>query len=362
VSVARTEIERLAGRVIVAGFDGVSSPEDVLGELSDGALGGVILFKRNVEDPDQVAALLDECRRSAPDEQPPLALVDQEGGRVIRIREPLAVLPPARRFGELDDPDLTSEAGRLVGRELCSLGFTVDCAPVLDVDTNPDSPVIGDRSYGGTPAEVVRHGLAFGRGLREGGVHPCAKHFPGHGDAALDSHRSLPRVEHGRDRLEAVEMEPFRAWARTGLGPVMTAHVVYPALDPEGPATASAEIIKELLKGRLACRAPVLSDDMEMGAIAEIGGAAALAVRAIEAGVDGLLVCRLADARLAVREALTREAREHPAFQRKLERAAARLSTLAHPPGKSPGPSWIGSDEHRRARQALLGKLGAERA
>jgi len=356
------EVEKLAGRVIIAGFDGLALPTELTDELSAGSLGGLILFKRNVESPEQVAALHTDARRAAPQELPPVTVVDQEGGRVVRLREPLTVLPPARRFGELDDPLLTADAGRLVGRELRALGFTVDCAPVLDVDTNPDSPVIGDRAYGASPDTVVRHGLSFGRGLREGGVHPCAKHFPGHGDAALDSHLSLPRVEHDQARLERVEIEPFAAWARTGLGAVMSAHVIYPAFDPEDPATASRAIIREQLKGRLSFRGPILSDDMEMGAIAEHGGAAALAVRAIQAGVDGLLICRLAEVRGAVREALAREAAENPAFLRKLEVASARLGTLAHPPGRDPGFSWIGSAAHRGEQDELMRRLAAARS
>ena len=166
----QAEATRLAGRTIVAGFDGHDLPPDIAAELGQGMLGGIILFKRNVGSPAQVAELLAAARAAAPPAAPPITAVDQEGGRVVRLRAPLTVLPPARRLGELDDPAVTRDAGRLVGRELGALGFTLDFAPVLDVDTNPDSPVIGDRSFGAAPELVIRHGLALARGLIDGGV------------------------------------------------------------------------------------------------------------------------------------------------------------------------------------------------
>ncbi|MCP4678011.1 MAG: beta-N-acetylhexosaminidase [Deltaproteobacteria bacterium] len=359
-SILKRESERLAGQVIVAGFDGKTLPDDVRKSLEDGALGGLILFKRNIESHGQVAEMLGEARKIAPEDRRPVTAVDQEGGRVVRFREPLTVLPPARKFGRVDDPELTMAAGRLVGCELRALGFTLNCAPVLDVDTNPDSPIIGDRSYGTTPKEVIRHGLAFARGLRDGGVFPCAKHFPGHGDATIDSHVSLPRVEHERERLTSIEMEPFAAWARTGLGPIMSAHVVYPALDPDNPATASRPIIRGELREGLRFNGPVLTDDLEMGAIAEHGGPAVVAVQAIHGGVDGLLVCRRPEIRAEVREALVRECEKNPAFARKLEVAAGRLASLAHMTGPRVDVSWIGTSGHDSLKSAVLSMLDKE--
>ena len=216
--------------------------------------------------------LLAEARREVPDAGSLITAVDQEGGRVVRLRNPLTALPPARRFGELDDPELTERAGALVGMELCAQGFTVNFAPVLDVDTYPSSPVIGDRAFGATPAAVIRHAIPFARGLRRGGVVPCAKHFPGHGGAALDSHLTLPRVPHPRKRLDQVEIAPFATWCREAMGPVMSAHVVYPGLDPKRPATLSGAIIDGILRRDLGFEGVVFSDDLEMGAIEALGG------------------------------------------------------------------------------------------
>ncbi|MCU0660716.1 MAG: beta-N-acetylhexosaminidase [Myxococcota bacterium] len=341
--------------VIVAGFDGTTAPPSLLEDVRRG-LGGVVLFARNVEAPAQVAALLEQCRASA-GPRPFVAAVDQEGGRVVRLREPLTVLPPARSFGLLDTPSLTEAAGRLVGAELCALGFSANFAPVLDVDTNSCSPIIGDRSYGSSPQAVLRHGLGFARGLRDGGVHPVAKHFPGHGDASLDSHLDLPRVEQDEARLEAVELMPFSAYARSGMGGMMTAHVVYPALDTEVPATLSRAIVTGILRERLHFRGPVLSDDLEMGAISRYGSPEQAAVLAIDAGVDGLLICRSETVRAAVVEALQKKAQTTPAFAYRLERAASRLCSLASPLRASPKLSFIGSSLHLSRQQQLIRAL-----
>jgi len=349
--------DALAGRVLIAGFDGEAVPEDLAAAAASGRLGGLVIFSRNVRDPAQVSDMIAAVVSRCPGDRRPLIAVDQEGGRVVRLRAPLTALPSARALGEADDPELTGRAGRLVALELGSLGFTVNLAPVLDIDTNPASPVIGDRSYGGDAGKVVRHAFAFARGLRDGGVHPCAKHFPGHGDATVDSHLSLPVVGHPRARLERTEMEPFAAWTRTGLGSVMIAHVLYPALDPDSPATTSRAIVTGELRDRLGFGGAILSDDLEMGAVSRVGGPAATAVKAIDAGVDGLLVCRSAEIRGAVLEALAREARDRPGFARRLELAATRLAPLGRPARQVPGGGWIGSGAHLGMRDAVLRDL-----
>jgi beta-N-acetylhexosaminidase len=349
----------LASRAILAGFDGTDLPPDISALLARGDLAGIVLFKRNVEDVEQVAALLAEARRACPSGRSPIVAVDQEGGRVARLKEPLAVLPPMRDVGAADDAGLTEAIGALVGRELQALGFSLDFAPVLDVDTNPASPVIGDRSFGGDAAIVERHGLAFARGLLSGGVLPCAKHFPGHGDAAIDSHLGLPRVERDSRRLRRVEMAPFAAYAAARLGPIMTAHVVYPALDPEAPATASRAILADELRGRLGFAGAVITDDLEMGAISQSWGAPEAAVRALRAGADGLLVCRSREAREAIAEAVAREAARDAAFFARLTGAVSRLDALRPARPGAGDPGWISSAEHLVLRDSILARLDA---
>jgi beta-N-acetylhexosaminidase len=306
--------------------------------------------------------MINEIQSAAPRGMKFLVGVDQEGGRVARMREPLIVLPPARRFGERHNKEITERAGELVGRELTSLGFTVNFAPVLDVDTNPNSPVIGDRSFGATPERVIEHAISFARGLRQGGVWPCAKHFPGHGDAALDSHLSLPVVDHPRSRLMKVELAPFATFARLNLGAVMIAHVSYPALDPENFATTSRPIIMGELVERLGFCGPIFTDDIEMGAVERVGGAGSVAVGAVRAGSHGLLVCRSHKTRTAVLEALAREATRDSLFKEQLSRAAEQLNRLTKPTAVPENGNWIGSAEHLRLKEEILSALRSEDA
>jgi len=316
-----------AGQVLVAGFPEPDPPPRLLEALGRGRLGGVILFRRNVGEPAEVARRIARVVEAAPADLPPLVAVDQEGGRVARLGEPVLKLPPMRALGRLDDPDLTRRAAQVLGDQLAALGFNCDFAPVLDVDTNPDNPVIGDRSFAADPDGVVRHGLAFAEGLRAAGVLPCGKHFPGHGDTELDSHLALPRLTHDRARLDAVELVPFRRSA--GRVPMlMTAHVVFDALDPGVPATLSRRVVEGLLRQELGWDGVVVSDDLEMRAVSDHWGVPEAAVRAIDAGCDALLVCSDVDLLFEAHRALVDRAERDEAFARRLHRAAARFVSL----------------------------------
>jgi beta-N-acetylhexosaminidase len=314
---------RAAGQVLVAGFPGTEAPEVLIRAAAGGELGGVILFKRNLTTPAAVPDTLRPLVDAAPQGWPLLTAIDQEGGRVARLGAPVVKLPPMRRLGEIDDPDLTERAGRVLGSQLAGLGLSCDFAPILDVDTNPDNPVIGDRSFGRTPDQVVRHALAFARGLAAGPVLSCGKHFPGHGDTELDSHLALPRLGHDRERLDAVELAPFVA-ARGQIPTIMTAHVIFDALDPEVPATLSKKVITGLLREELGYDGLIISDDLEMKAVSEGWGVVDAGLRAIEAGCDTLLVCSDLEALAATRDALCARAERDEAFARRLRDAAER--------------------------------------
>jgi beta-N-acetylhexosaminidase len=353
------EVEKVAGQVLIGGFLGKSLPPEFAAALGEGALGGVILFARNLGTVAEVLALNQEvlgcsgAHRKGPAGagRVPWICVDQEGGRVARLRAPVLTLPPMRVLGDIGDEGLTERAGRALGAELLALGFNCDFAPVLDVDTNPANPVIGDRSFSRDPATVARHGAAFARGLGASGIIACGKHFPGHGDTDLDSHLALPRVAHGRARLEAVELLPFRETVQV-MPSLMTAHVVFDALDPGVPATLSSAVIEGLLRRELGYRGVVVSDDLEMKAVSERYGAGECAVRALRAGCDAVLVCSKMDMLLEAREALAREARGDAAFFARLREAAGRVHDLAraHPPRPA-------ADEN-----ALLNALGSQAA
>jgi beta-N-acetylhexosaminidase len=319
-------VRKLAGQALVAGFPAGEPAAELLKAAAAGELGGFILFRRNLGAPAAVVELNRRLADTCPADSPPWIAVDQEGGRVQRLGSPVLQLPPMRALGRADQPALTEQAAACLGRQLRALGFNLDCAPVLDVDTNPDSPIIGDRSFGAEPERVVRHARAFARGLQQAGVAACGKHFPGHGDAALDSHLALPRVSHDRARLDAVELAPFRALA-SELATIMTAHIVFDALEPNTPATLSRIALEQVLRERLGFGGVIFSDDLRMKAIADHGGAGGIpeaGCEAIAAGCDVLLVCDEPALCLQVHEALIRRAEREPSFLRRLQQSAAR--------------------------------------
>ncbi len=342
VRTTKRDVRVLAGQVLVVGFAGKDAPGELLGPCARGELGGIILFKRNLGTMHEVAALVGRFVAASPPDLPLLVAVDQEGGRVARLGAPLLRLPPMAMLGRLDDVGLTARAGELLGRQLRALGFNMNFAPVLDVNTNPDNPVIGDRAFGPDPACVVRHGLAFGRGLSRGGVLACGKHFPGHGDTDLDSHLALPRLRHGRERLDEIELAPFRA-ARGALPALMTAHVIFDALAPGKPATVAREVVTDLLRGELGYDGVVVSDDLEMRALSDHYDVAQAACLAIEAGCDILLVCSRADWALRAQAALATRAEADPPFRSRLAEAADRAIALrrARPPAPHGDPATL---------------------
>ena len=320
-----SELRALAGQVIVAGYPAGEPPEAIRRRLGAHALAGVILFKRNLEGLSPLEVARHVAAIAAATSGPaPLVAVDQEGGRVERLKSPVLELPPMRVLGDRDDPALTRRAGRVLGEQLAALGFTVDFAPVLDVDTNPENPVIGDRSFGADPEKVARHGLAFASGLADAGLLACGKHFPGHGDTASDSHFDLPSLPHDMARLEAVELVPFRAAAGV-VGSIMTAHIVFEALDPDRPATLSKRVITGLLRETLGYDGLIVSDDLEMKAIADHFSTGQAAVEAIAAGCDVLLICKTVALVDEAVEALAAEAAHDPAFADRLREAAGRV-------------------------------------
>jgi beta-N-acetylhexosaminidase len=316
----------LCGQLLVVGLAATSLAESERAVLASGTRGGVILFKRNVEPGlANVASLTAEVREAAPSDMPLLVAVDQEGGRVVRLGPPALALPAMRRLGDLDDEDLIRRVAEAHARELRALGFTTSFAPVLDVHTRPENPIIGDRAFASTPERVARLAGAWAAGLARGQLLSCAKHFPGHGDTTVDSHLALPRVDRPKADLEKIEIAPFAALA-SRVDAMMTAHVVYPALDPDRPATLSRAICTELLREKLGFRGVLFSDDLEMKAISESAGEAA--VLAIAAGCDALLVCSRPDLAEEAHAALVREAESSPAFLARCEEALARFIAM----------------------------------
>ena len=350
------ELERMAGSVIVCGFAGTEAPAAIHDWLGEQAVAGLILFKRNIDDLEQAMALIASCVERADPANPLLVSVDQEGGRVARFGEPVLQLPAMRKLANAGDAGLTRQTAEVLGRQLRAIGVNLNFAPVLDVDTNPNNPVIGDRAFGRTPGAVIEHALAFAAGLHDGGVLSCGKHFPGHGDTDLDSHFALPTLRHDRGRLEEVELPPFAA-AVGEIPSLMTAHVLFEAVDAEVPATMSRAAITELLRGDMGYEGAVFSDDLEMKAISDRYSIEEAGVRAIEAGCDLLLVCSDLDAAARLREALAVEAERSTPFFARLAEAKARADALRQGVVKLPPAVPLEIALHSAEAQSVRARL-----
>ena len=366
MAIPELPLPQLCGQIIVGGFDGPELPPSFETALREGRRGGAILFKRNLPALDAVVRLCDSIRAAAPAEMPPFLGVDQEGGRVTRLPPPFLALPPMRLLGVLGDLGLVRRAARAVGAELAAAGFNLNFAPVLDVDSNPDNPIIGDRAFGRDPRTVMRSGVAFLQGLQDRNVLACGKHFPGHGDTSVDSHLDLPLITHDRARLEQIELPPFRAASGAGIASLMTAHVVCESLDPGVPATLSRSICASLLRAEIGFEGVLFSDDLEMQAVAARYPIEELAVEAVWAGCDALLVCKSEELQDRALEALVRRAEKDPRFRDRCAEAVGRslrVRRMAPPRAITDGPALreiIGSAASRGILEEIAAAVAAK--
>lgn len=282
----------LAGQLLLAGFDGTVPSPEITALIRDHHLGGVILYAKNCVDAAQVADLTSSLQaeaQSAGAEDPLFIAIDQEQGRVVRLREGVTLFPPMGEIARAGDAALVERVSRVVSRELRALGINWNLAPVADVLSTPSCPV-GSRSFGSDPALVSTFVRAYVRGAAEEGVISCAKHFPGHGATEADSHFTSPRIERDLPSLREIDLPPFRAAIGAGVPSIMTTHITFPSLDPAFPATFSPEVIDGLLRRELAFRGVVVSDDLEMAGSSENFPLEEGALLALSAGVDMVLV------------------------------------------------------------------------
>jgi len=332
------------GRALAVGFEGSRIPDDVMALAENAGLGGVVLFARNCPSLEVVLALTAAARKLGPDV---LVLVDHEGGRVHRLPAPFTRFPPPAAVGRSGDLHLAAAVARAMARELRAAGLDSGLGPVLDCLLEPANTVIGDRAFGTAPDVVAACGVAFVEAMLSEGLLPVAKHFPGHGRTSVDSHTALPDVDATIDELERWDLVPFRAALGAGCPAMMVAHVRYRELDRVFPASLSADVIGGLLRRRLGFSGLVLSDDLEMGAVAKPWGVAGAARRFLAAGGDLALVCQSAEARNEVVAAIGRELdRGTLDLASAVERrqAVRRLIATAEP---RPDVSVIGCAEHR---------------
>jgi beta-N-acetylhexosaminidase len=322
------DVGDLVGAVLCTGIPGTGLDAELTRALDRLRPSGIILFRRNYESVAQLRKLTRELHALP---SSPLVCIDHEGGSVMRLGSPFTQFPPARAIAATGDPDMAYAVGRAMARELASAGIDLSYAPVLDVSSNPRNPIIGERAFGTDAETVVAYALPFMRGLHEGGVVSCGKHFPGHGDTDRDSHLELPVVRRSLEEIEAVELAPFRAAVAARIPALMTAHVVYPALDEHNPATLSARILEDLLRREMGFTGVLVSDDLQMRAVSARTSLADAAVRSLQAGVDWLLICNDFQQTLQVAAKLGQALEKEELDPAAVAAAAARIRTLVKP-------------------------------
>lgn len=362
------DLVRRVGQRFMVGFEGHTASADVKTLVREFGVGHVVLFTRNVAAPEQMAELVRELQsfaRDAGHERPLLVAVDQEGGRVARLKQPWTIWPAARAVGRVGSEEMARQMGQALALELKACGIRYDFAPCVDVDTNPKNPVIGDRSFGDDPDLVARLGVAMIQGLQQNGVAACAKHFPGHGDTDLDSHLELPAVDHSRSRLDDVELRPFRKAIEAGVATVMTSHILVREIDDARPATLSPALISGLLRKELGFTGAVVTDDLAMGAVAKHWSPAQIAVLAAQAGCDLLELCKGTDAQVEAIEALVRAHESGEVHFKDAEAAEGRVRALKErflAGYRDPDPKQArvaaGRGEHRALADAIVARSG----
>ena len=280
------------GQLVIVGFDGTGINEEALDYIENLKVGGFILFARNIVDEVQTLNLLNELKEANSNNDLPLFLsIDEEGGRVSRLPESFVKIPEMIKLGNKNDEDISYEIGSILGERVKSLGFNMNFAPILDINSNPNNPVIGNRAFGSTVELVSKNGLGVMNGIRDFNVIPAVKHFPGHGDTNVDSHINLPIIRKTLDELKAFELIPFIKAIEEDVEMIMVAHILYPELDEVYPSTMSPKVIEGLLRSELDYKGVIVSDDMTMGAIVENYSLEEGVLSFIKSGGDIALVC-----------------------------------------------------------------------
>ncbi len=339
-------IPEMTGQMIMAGFEGTALTPETEDLIRNRHVGGVILFSRNYENPEQLHTLIRDLQAVAASTSTGLPLfisVDQEGGRVARLTAPFTKYPPLCCVGQAHSESLAYRFGQSLAAELVDVGINMDYAPVLDVHTNPGNPIIGDRAIASDPDTVARLANSFIKGFKDKGMIPVGKHFPGHGDTQLDSHLDLPYVQRDAATLEAVELVPFRETIAQGLEVIMTAHVIYTAWDAKNPATFSKTILQDILRQKLGFQGVILSDDLEMKAVENYFPFEELPRMGIEAGLDMFLICNNMDKVRTLHDRLIQEVDNGilsvEPIQHSVERILHLKKNLTPPPIDPPNPA-----------------------
>jgi len=349
------------GQLMIIGFDGAEMTPALRDTLARYRPAGVILFARNLVSPEQTRKLTADLQTAAAalGIGPLLIGLDHEGGIVVRPGAGLTPFPGNMALAATGSLDLAQRQAQAMAEELLSLGVNWDFAPCVDVNSNPRNPIIGVRSFGDDPAEVGKFGAAMTKGFQNAGVIACAKHFPGHGDTEVDSHLGLPFVNRTLDELRAIDLPPFQATIEAGVASIMTAHVVFPALEAKLPATVSERIMTGLLREEMGFEGVIASDALEMAGLTEFIGVGEGAVACINAGVDVVLACNDPAAIEAAYAGLQQAQAAEQLNPEKVRQALARIAKMKEKflgPTAQPELSRIGCAEHKALEAEIAAK------
>ncbi|MBC5816298.1 MAG: beta-N-acetylhexosaminidase [Candidatus Eremiobacteraeota bacterium] len=353
------QVRDLAAGVICTGFEGANLTSEVAAQLKQAPFAGIILFGRNTQTVEQTRALTDSVRRAF-GERVPIIAIDQEGGRVVRLREGIAHIPSMMTLAATRRPKIARMAGEQTAHDLRRIGANVDFAPVLDLALHRDNTVIGTRSFGDDPQTVIKFGSAFARGLEAGGVVATYKHFPGHGSTAVDTHLQLPRVSEDQAVLRSRDLLPFVTLLPNARA-VMTAHIIVEAFDKEHPATASRHVLTDVLRNEIGFTGVCFTDCMEMDAIAKSVGTAQGAVLALQAGADCILISHRIDLAMEAIEGITAAVSDGRLPLLRLQEAYERVSKLRHtlqPPIDAAAPPLYANIAEEIANAAVTSVRG----
>ncbi|RCW50374.1 beta-N-acetylhexosaminidase [Paenibacillus prosopidis] len=327
--IAGMTIDEKIGQMVIVGLKGTSIQARALKMIESYHIGGFILYKENIADANQTMTLLNQLKAANISNTAPLWLsVDQEGGKVSRMPDEFIELPKAQQVGMVNQRSYTRQIGLALGKEVHSLGFNMDFAPVLDINSNPNNPVIGDRSFGSDPQTVVRHGIETMKAIQSEQVAAVVKHFPGHGDTSVDSHLDLPVVYKTLKELQSFELLPFEEAIKQGADAIMIAHLLIPNIDKQNPASLSRTIITNLLRENLKFDGVVITDDMTMGGIIKHYDIGEAAIKSVQAGSDILLVGHDYDKQVSVLQALKKSTDNGILTEETLDRSVYRILRL----------------------------------
>jgi beta-N-acetylhexosaminidase len=356
--ISKMTLDEKLGQMVLMGFEGYTMDNNTKQLIEKYHVGGFILFKNNIRNSKQLLELVNSLKKTNSGNKAPLFLsVDEEGGRVTRLPDELVKTPDSASVGKKDNANLAFNLGNVVAQKLKAFGLNVDFAPVLDINSNPKNPVIGDRSFGTNADIVSRMGIQSMKGIQSENILSVVKHFPGHGDTSVDSHIGLPLVNNSLERLKSFELVPFEEAINNGADAVMVAHILLPKIDPVNPASFSKIIITDLLRKYLGFNGVVLTDDMTMGAIVKNYDIGTAAVKSVNAGTDIVLVCHEYDKEMAVLDALKAAVLSGTLTEKRIDESVLRILKLKEKYGLSDKTSdSVDVDELNRKVKSLINR------